>query len=498
MTPSPGLAPDLVGAFLIADLAVILVAARLVGTAGRRWLGQPTVVGEIVAGVLLGPSLLGATVFSWDEPWWFLQCDAALGGTDIDPSITSCVFPPQARSLLSMVGQVGLVFYMFLVGLELDQRAVRRGGRAVAFVSIGATAVPLLMGLALGPLLFGDPFTGPGHGGQPPSQLGFGLMIGAILAVTAFPVMARILEERRQSATPMGSVGIAAAAAVSVLMFLAIAAARDVAEGRSFGTIAARWVGAALYLFVILAVVRPALGPFGRKVEARGSLGDAGFAWILVLVLASCVVADRLGINVIPGAFLIGAILPARRLMRDELGRRLRELTVVVLLPVFLAYSGLNTDFTQLGWASVAGLALILVAAVAGKWLGGALGARAGGLRGADVHAIGVLMNCRGLLVLVAGLVALQSGVISPTLQVGGVLIALVTTVMTAPLLDRFMEPVATPAGPEPAVAAAPPRTGEIMVTHQPDGDRVPSTVPAGGNGADHHHEGNGNGGASR
>jgi Kef-type K+ transport system membrane component KefB len=365
-----------------------------------------------------------------------------------------------------MVGQVGLIFYMFLVGLELDQRAVRRGGRAVAFVSVGATAVPLLLGLALAPLLQGDTFRGPGNGSGSPSELGFGLMVGAILAVTAFPVMARILEERRQSATPMGTVGIAAAAAVSILMFLAIAGARDVAEGRSFGTIAARWAGVALYLFVLLAVVRPLLAPFGRRVEQRGELGDAGFAGILVLVLVSATVADRLGINVIPGAFLIGAILPARALLRDELGRRLRELTVVVLLPVFLAYSGLNTDFTALGWASVVGLTLLLLAAVVGKWLGGALGAYVGGLRGSDVHAIGVLMNCRGLLVLVAGLVALQSGVISPTLQVGGVLIALVTTVMTAPLLNRFLDPVADAPAP-------PPGTGDTMVlTPEPDGDR--------------------------
>jgi Kef-type K+ transport system membrane component KefB len=366
--------------------------------------------------------------------------------------------------MLAIVGQIGLVLYMFLVGLEVDQGAVRRGGRAVAAVAMAATVVPLLVGLALAPVLEGGTFVGPGSGGSPPSHLGFRLMVGAMLAVTAFPVMARILEERRLSTTPLGTTGIAAAAAVSVLMFLAVAGAKDVAEGHGVGTIVQRWAGVALYLAVIGGVLRPALVPWGRRLEARGRLGDSGFALILVLVLVASVAADRLGINVIPGAFLVGAVLPARDLLRAELGGRLREITVVVLLPVFLAFSGLNTDFTALGWASIGGLVLLLVAAVAGKWLGGALGARLGGLRGGDVHAMGVLMNCRGLLVLVVGLVALQSGVISPALQVGGVLMALVTTVMTAPLLERFL--------PE-RVHQTVPQTGErsMVVRYKWDGE---------------------------
>jgi Kef-type K+ transport system membrane component KefB len=444
MSPK-GLAPDLVAVFVLADLAIVLVAARLVGAAALR-LGQPRVVGEIVAGVLIGPSLLGPTLFAWSHPWAGLHCDQALaaGPAGLAPSITTCAFPPQSRAMLGVVGQLGLILYMFLVGLEVDHEALRRGRRAVGAVAIGATAVPLALGVALAPLLANDTFMGGGS----PSRLGFGLMVGAMLAVTAFPVMARILEERALTRTPMGMVGIAAAATVSVLMFLAVATAHDVAESRDLGAILTRWAGAAVYLIAVLTVVRWALAPLGRRAGAEGAVDATTFATVLIVVLASSVAADRLGLNVIPGAFLIGAILPARELLRRELNSRLRELTVVILLPVFLAVSGLNTDFTALGWSALAGLALLLAAAVAAKWVGGGAGARLGGLRGDDANAIGVLMNCRGLLVLVVGLVALQSGVISPTLQVGGVLIALVTTVMTGPLLERFLpRPTAIVAG---------------------------------------------------
>lgn len=457
---SLGLPSDMVAAYVLADLAIILLAARLVGAAARR-LNQPTVVGEIVAGVLLGPSLLGPDVFQWDKPWASLRCDDALAADGAAPSITSCLFPPQARASLAHIGQLALILYMLLVGLALDQRAVRRERLVVARVAAGATLVPLALGMALVPLLYNHTFVGVGDGGALPSRLGFGLMVGAILTVTALPVMARILEERQLSDSQLGTLGIASAAAVTVLMFLALATARDVADGRGLATIGLRWAAVALYVTIVLGPVRAALVPFGRTIEQRGELGATALAGIFVLVLASSVTTDRLGLHVIPGAFLVGAILPARQLLRRELGGRLRELTVVLLLPVFLAYSGLNTNVTLLEWSALGGLALLLAAAIAGKWIGGAAGARLGGIRGADAHALGVLMNCRGFLVLVAALMAVESGVISPTLQVGAVLIALVTTVMTAPLLERFLP---SPR-PTPVRVVSPPTISDLQPT---------------------------------
>jgi Kef-type K+ transport system membrane component KefB len=163
------------------------------------------------------------------------------------------------------------------------------------------------------------------------------------------------------------------------------------------------------------------------------------FGGLFVLVFASAYVADRIGINVIVGAFIAGAVLPARDLVRRDISARTRDITIGVLLPVFLAFSGLATDFTKLGISFVVGIALFLAAGIAGKWIGGAVSARVSGLTWQEGNVLGVLMNCRGLLVLVVALAALNAGVITPQLQVAAVLMALVTTMMTGPLFDTFM-----------------------------------------------------------
>lgn len=451
----PGLAPDQVLAFVLLDIMVILVAAQLLGALARR-LHQPTVVGQIVAGVLLGPTLLGPTLFTWGQPWAFLHCDAALATGGL-PSVGNCLFPPQARSMLGVIGQIALVLYMFLVGLELDHRMLKGRGRSIVTVAVGALVFPLLLGFVVGPLLYGTNFVaGFGTADQPPA-LAFNLMVGAMLSVTAFPVMAHILQEKGLSRSRMGSIGIAATAVLSVLMFLAVAAAAAVARDQSPAAIATKFAIAALFVVVLVAVIRPALAPLGRAVEARGSLTSTTFTVVFILLFASAYAADRIGINVIPGAFLLGAILPAREVMFREMMARLRELTVSVLLPIFLAFSGLNTDFTRLGLAFAGGIALFLVAGIVGKWAGGALSARLGGLSWAEGSLLGVLMNCRGLLVLVVALIAVDAGVISGPLQVGAVLMALVTTMMTGPLFDALLPRVtAAHPLPEPGTAAVP------------------------------------------
>jgi Kef-type K+ transport system membrane component KefB len=435
---APTLKPDVVLGFVLADLAIILIAARLVGGLARR-LKQPTVVGEIIAGVLLGPTLLGATVFTWKHPWAFLHCDTALAATKGVPSITSCAFPPQARSTISVIGQVALILYMFLIGLELDFTMLKGKAKGVVTVAVGVIAVPLGLGLIIGPALYSSKFVANFGTAAQPSQTAFSLMVGSMLAVTAFPVMAHILQEKGLSRGQMGSIAIAATAALSVLMFLAVAASSSVAQHESGSKIALKFAIAAVYLAVMFFVVRPLLAPLGRAAEAKGEVTPNMFGIIFMVVFASAFAADRIGINVIPGAFLAGAVLPARELLFREMRLRLRDITLVVLLPVFLAFSGLNTDFTTLGWGFVAGIALFLVAGVVGKWLGGALFARLGGLSWREGNVLGILMNCRGLLVLVVALIALNANVITPQLQTGAVLMALITTAMTGPLFDAFL-----------------------------------------------------------
>lgn len=434
--PPPVLTPTQVVGFVLLNLFIILVLARLMGTLAQK-VGQPRVVGEIVAGVLLGPTLLGPKSFVWDNAPSFLHCTESLRAAPAGtlPSITQCVFPTQARSVLGALGQIALVLFMFLVGLELNGRTLKGKERGIALLSVGAVAVPVAIGFAIGPMLFTERFIGAAD----PSELSFTLFVGAMLAVTAFPVMARILQEKGLQASPMGAMGIAAAAAVTILMFLLVAVAAGVATGDDSTAVTVKVLWALAYIAVMLLVVPRLLAPVGRRYEQAGALLPAHFATFLIVLFASAYVAHQLGINVIVGGFLAGIAMPQKERLFKDMSVRLADITAIVLLPVFLAFSGLATDFTALQGSDVPLLAMFVVAGVLGKWGGGMLFARAGGLSWAESNVLGVLMNCRGLLVLVVALVGFQAGVISGPLQIGGVLMALVTTIMTGPLFDRFL-----------------------------------------------------------
>lgn len=454
---APALTSGQVVAFVLFGIAVILVVARLMGLLAKR-VGQPAVVGEIVAGVLLGPTLLGPAIFHWRNPPAFLNCEAANAGIEA-LGITHCLFPQQAKGVLGVLGQIALLLFMFLVGLEFDFKLLSGKLKAVTIVGVGVVAVPILGGFALNPLLFNDTFAAEGA-----SSLAFGLFVGAMLSVTAFPVMVRILQEKGLTLSPMGSVGIAAAALVTILMFVAVSLSAGVAGGASGGEIATNLGLTALYIAVMGFVVRPLLKPLGQAYEARvaklgGPVDEAGwsqrdafapagvgwaltshmFAFIMILVFLSGWIAHVLGINVIVGGFMAGVVLPARKGLIRDMTSELFDLTAIILLPVFLAFSGLNTDFTQLNAGAIGGIVVFLIAGIATKWVGGAVFGRLGGLSWAEGNVLGVLMNCRGLLVLVVALIGVQTNVITPLMQLGGVLMALVTTMMTGPLFDTFI-----------------------------------------------------------
>lgn len=436
--PVPALASDQVVAFVLLDIVIILAVARLVGALFLR-LGQPRVVGEIVAGVLLGPTLLGATLFEWGSPPAFLHCADSLAATGATQSITSCLFPPQSASVLGVLGQLGLTLFMFLVGLELDFGLTKGKEKSVATVAVGVVAIPVALGFLIGPALYNSRFVGNFGTADQPSALAFSIMVGGMLSVTAFPVMARILQEKGLTRTTMGSIGVSAAAVASVLMFLVIGTGAAIAVDATLGSVLIKYLLTGLFVAVMVFAVPPLLAPLGRKYEQTLTLSGTMFAVVLLLVFASAYIADRLGLTVIVGAFLAGAVMPSRPGLFMEFSRRLTDLTAIVLLPIFLAFSGLRTDFTTLRPEHLAGLALFLVAGVVGKWGGGAVAARLGGLSWAEGNVIGILMNCRGLLILVAAIIAFNRGVISPQMQVAAVLMALITTMMTGPLFDRYI-----------------------------------------------------------
>ena len=449
----PPLPSDFALRFVLLDLALILIAARLCGWVALK-AGQPRVVGEIIAGVLLGPTLLGPEFMHWTGSWAWMHCDQALGARNLPAeSVTTCLFPPQSRSVLGIIGQISLVFFMFLVGLELDFCLLRGKVRGIVIVAVGVVVVPIVFGFLIGPLLFNDThivggkevakFVGPGLGGEPVSRLAFSLMVGAMLSVTAFPVMARILQEKGLSQSNMGAIGVAAAAVVTVLMFTLVAVANNVAKDVEADVHARQYIKIALYL-VIMAVVLPRLlKPLGSRYERQGFSAEA-LALTLIVAFASAWMAQRLGLSTIVGGFMAAVAMPARAALFRDISARLSQVTGTILLPVFLAFSGLQTDFTKLKPEFWLGTAVFLIAGVVAKWAGGALFGRIGGLTWAEANVVGVLMNCRGLLILVVALIALNDAkVITPEMQVAAVMMALITTMMTGPLFDKFL-PAAT------------------------------------------------------
>lgn len=451
---APALTSDQVLGYLLLDLLLILVLARIVGAAATR-IGQPRVVGEIVAGILLGPTILGPKLFALHNPPKLLHCQAALGSGPMapKPSISSCLFPTQSQATLSIIGSIALVLFMFLVGFELDFASLKGKYRGILTLGVGVIITPLVFAFAIAGALFNKTFVGNFGAANQPSKTGFTLLVAAMLAVTAFPVMARILQEKGLTMSTMGATGIAAAALVTVLMFLLVAVARGISTKAPTHTILLTFLWTALYLAVAVLVVRPLLAPVGKAFLAAGRLTPGVLAVIFLVIFASAYVAQIIGINVIVGGFVAGAIMPARKELFAALSVKLSDFTAAILLPVFLAFSGLRTDFTKLTVASIGGIALFLVAGIVAKWGGGILFARAGGLSWGEGNVLGVLMNCRGLLVLVVALIGFNAGVISAPLQVGGVVMALVTTMMTGPLFDWSSKRLAAKSGAIPPPA---------------------------------------------
>jgi Kef-type K+ transport system membrane component KefB len=394
---------------LIAQIGVVLIAARLVGTVFRR-LRQPQVVGEMVAGILLGPSLLG-----WAAPGVF--------GT---------LFPPSSLGFLSSLSQIGLLLFMFLVGLALDTHALKTQGRTAVVTSYASIVAPFLLGALLAFYLY------PRLSSDSVGFTGFTLFMGAAMSVTAFPVLARILTERDMVRTRVGSLTLACAAVDDVTAWYILAGI--VALVRSTEEQFPLWltlVGSAVYVGAMFLVVRRALERLETSFRTRGELTHDMIALVVLLVLGSAWTTEWLGIHALFGAFLAGTIMPRNPDLMHELAKRFESVTVVLFLPLFFAFTGLRT---AIGLVSGVRMwfycALIILVAVAGKLGGSMLAARATGLPWREAAAIGILMNTRGLMELVILNIGLDIGVISPTLFSMMVVMALVTTFATTPLLE--------------------------------------------------------------
>jgi Kef-type K+ transport system membrane component KefB len=332
---------------------------------------------------------------------------------------------------------------MFLVGLEVQQRFLRGRERQILVVGLAVIVVPVALGFLIGGIL-----DDPGKWkvamtpeGKSVSSTTHALFLGAGLAVTAFPVMARILQEKRMIATDMGAIGVGAAALVTPLMFLVLAGATASAKGQgvpdTIGVRLAIAVGFAVFLFLI---VRPLLKRLiDWRFEPGKPLNGDLFALLLIGALASGLAADRIGIHSLNGGFLFGACVPQVEGLGKAVLDRMQQFVIVFMIPIFLAISGLQTDLTVLKGEHVLGILLFLAAMIVGKWAVAYVAGRGVGLNSREANTIGVLMNCRGLMILVVALIGKQAGVITDPMQVVFVIGAIVTTLMTGPLVDVFI-----------------------------------------------------------
>jgi Kef-type K+ transport system membrane component KefB len=399
-------------------IAVIVVVSRLTGRVFHRVFRQPAVMGEIAAGVLLGPSVLGA----------------------LAPTVQHALFSADVTTALNTVAKLGVVLFMFLIGLELDPRLFRGQERATWVVSQASIMVPFLLGSALALTL---------HGRYAPAGTTFtefALFLGVSFSVTAFPVLARILTERQLTQTTPGLVALGSAAINDAAAWCLLALASGVATSQ----VSQAWttlVSTLGFVVVMFVVVRPLARWLAAREETRTThVSPSVLSLVFAVMLLAAVATESIGIHALFGAFLFGVVMPSHGRLAEQLRIRTEDVVTVLFLPVFFAFTGLRTSLglvdTADDWVMLG--AIIGVASV-GKLGGSALAARAAGLSWRDSGTIGILMNTRGLMELIVLNVGLDLGVLSPKLFAMLVLMALVTTFLTSPLLD-LVKQNATPA----------------------------------------------------
>ncbi len=401
--------------FVFLDIAIVIAVARLMARLAVRF-RQPAVIGEILGGIVLGPSVLGL----------------------LPGNLPQVLFPADVRPHLTVIAQLGLVLFMFIVGLEVDLRLIQSRRRVATTVSLSSIALPFGLGVALAFVLYPAHSGAAGPGAPPVSPVAFALFLGAAMSITAFPVLARILTERRMHRTPVGVLALACAAIDDVVAWSLLAVVIAVAVGGTlagFGTIL---LLTAVYALVMVVVVRPVLARLTDRYRAAGRLTPDLLAVVLVGLLLSTCATEVIGIHAIFGAFVFGAVMPRSEpaLTRGVL-QRLEQVSTLLLLPVFFVVAGLQVDVRGVGSAGVVELLLILVAAIGGKFLGALAAARLSRVPHRPAVALGVLMNTRGLTEIVILQVGAQLGVLDTRLFTLMVLMALITTVMTEPLLRR-------------------------------------------------------------
>ncbi len=402
MTPA-----ELSVAFFL-QMAVIVAACRAMGWLVKRFFDQPQVVGEMIAGVILGPSLFGL----------------------LAPELQATLFPKETKSVLFVGAQLGVGLYMFLVGLGFRADHFKANARSAVAVSLSGMAAPFLVAIALTPWLMSMSLFGKGV--QP---LQATLFMGAAISITAFPVLARIIQERGLTKTPLGTLSLSAGAIDDAGAWTVLAIVLASFGGGAAVAVKAIVGGGAFALFM-LTLGPKLLAPLGRIAEREGKVSPALLGVIVALFMLSAWAMDAVGLHSVFGGFILGVTLP-RGLLTRELTKQLEPLALALLVPMFFTFSGLNTQLTMVNSFGLAAVALvILVGSILAKGVACWGAARLTGQDNATAMGIGALMNARGLMELIIINIGLQKGIIGPALFSMLVVMAIATTLMASPLFE--------------------------------------------------------------
>jgi Kef-type K+ transport system membrane component KefB len=393
------------------QMCIILVVCRMVGWTGRRFLGQPQVVGEMIAGLVLGPSVFGFFYPSWQQLY----------------------FPPQSLHTLYICAQLGIGLFMFLIGIDFRGELLQRRARAATWISLAGMIVPFSFAVFLAPWLMGVPdlFS------EKTTTFEAVLFMGAAISITAFPTLARIIYERGLSGTTVGTLALSAGAVGDAVAWCVLAVV-FASFGERLAAAATAIVGGVAYAIVMLTLGQSLLARVGRYVERSGNLSHTGFALILALLMMCLSFTDSIGIHAVFGGFVLGVAMP-RGVLTLQLRAMLEPIVVVFLLPIFFAYSGLNTQLHVIAGGALAGVtAVVLAASIFSKFAACWAAARLSGEDNRTSLAVGALMNARGLMELIIANIGLQKGVIKPAMFSILVLMTILTTLMASPLLELF------------------------------------------------------------
>jgi len=391
---------------LLLQIIVILCVSRAFGFMARK-IGQPAVIGETIAGIVLGPSLLGL----------------------LAPEVMATLFPKSSLPPLQFLSQIGLAFFMFIVGMELDIHKIRQKAHDAVMISHASIVIPFFLGVCLAYFTFSQ--FAPANVGF----LSFALFMGIAMSVTAFPVLARIVQERNLTGTPLGAMAITCAAADDITAWCILAIVVAIAKAGGIASAVVTIALAVVFVFGMLYLVRPWLKRRMSKLQGNKTKVALGF---FVLLIAGYI-AEVIGIHLLFGAFLAGVIMPAESNIKRVLTDKLEDVSLVILLPIFFAFTGLRTQIGLLNEGALWGVfGVIMLVAVAGKFAGSAFTAKLMGQSWEESLSIGALMNTRGLMELVVLNIGYDLGILTPQVFAMLVLMALATTFMTGPLLDYF------------------------------------------------------------